>query len=636
MKARPDSGGGTDEEGLGGTNVVSLFSGYLKSHAGSFNLRSTLSNRLDRHNSHGSLSQLKHWGSLWRETNRSGRDLSPGRRPGTLTITYGDRNSAYQTITSPTRFANNSMVSTIAEPVTATIKSSSSGEDSRASDSQLSPTQSLVEGGAGSSLPERSLGEQLAQICTVADGPGAGSVLLFRGLRVRMGLASGVADAADVALSQTAGRVKYSGACLMAAKAMQDAAPSAMVLAAATTFTQMSAEPLKAPVMIMHMGDHTLEENHPAIPLYQLLPAALVWRAAYLSPPRTLHTTSLGCLQAPCALAAVCYMHAMGLNVVMATDAELGKRSAAVYHEVVQGLLYQAGGYLVEGSDGLIVASFGRPVRAARWALDAIVACLHAAWPEELLMHEVGEVVSISVAPPPEAAPARSARAKGGKAHLQQQPVQQILFRGLRIKCGVDYGAVMTDIAPSTGRATYRGKVVSRASRMFGMVKSGQVVMSNAAWDLAAVENNAALIAGTLPPEKEIVGTALGAQKLRGVSEEVELVQCYYRQQVGQIGNLDSFTTQMRSHAGHESGRLPAPPQLGKRSPGAAGANTMVSVAAGAEIGAGTMGSDGSTGATIGPGFLAALESLGVPAAAGAHSSARRDAGALTSVPEAQ
>jgi hypothetical protein len=60
----------------------------------------------------------------------------------------------------------------------------------------------------------------------------------------------------------------------------------------------------------------------------------------------------------------------------------------------LQELMVTAGGYLISATDGLILAAFPTlpsTAPALRWALSCVRACLHAAWPQELLEHELGE-----------------------------------------------------------------------------------------------------------------------------------------------------------------------------------------------------------------------------------------------------
>lgn len=47
--------------------------------------------------------------------------------------------------------------------------------------------------------------------------------------------------------------------------------------------------------------------------------------------------------------------------------------------------------------------------------------------------------------------------------------------RGLRFKSGLDCGDVLARVHTTTGRMTYRGRVMNRAARIAGLATAGQV-----------------------------------------------------------------------------------------------------------------------------------------------------------------
>lgn len=79
--------------------------------------------------------------------------------------------------------------------------------------------------------------------------------------------------------------------------------------------------------------------------------------------------------------------------------------------------------------------------------------------PEELLQHELCEEVVVAV-------PVR-----GGEV------ASATVFRGPRLKTGIDIGPVVAQLHTITGRMTYRGKVMNRAARISAAASSGQVWM---------------------------------------------------------------------------------------------------------------------------------------------------------------
>lgn len=125
------------------------------------------------------------------------------------------------------------------------------------------------------------IAEQLVRAAPLAPGPGPNRVLIFRGLRVRMGMASGTDSPADVQYNQAQGRAKYGGRLAVAAKAVQDCAQGGMVLCGPDTYSQLSMESLRSSLVALSMGEHVVkagkegsEPDHRQI--YQLLTPSLV------------------------------------------------------------------------------------------------------------------------------------------------------------------------------------------------------------------------------------------------------------------------------------------------------------------------------------------------------------------------
>lgn len=61
-------------------------------------------------------------------------------------------------------------------------------------------------------------------------------------------------------------------------------------------------------------------------------------------------------------------------------------------------------------------------------------------------------------------------------------PSQVRLFRGLRLKAGIDVGATKADLHAVSGRMGYRGRVMNRAARVGSTAKTGQVRFPHQTW----------------------------------------------------------------------------------------------------------------------------------------------------------
>ncbi|KAG1676528.1 hypothetical protein FOA52_000071 [Chlamydomonas sp. UWO 241] len=287
------------------------------------------------------------------------------------------------------------------------------------------------------------------------------AMVVFKGLRVRVGMHSG-AIKTDVEWNSTAGRRFFTGAPLALAKAVGDAGAGGMVLLTHDAFERLRPHRALNDVLMLCMGDHRFKNDSLApVCLYQAIARPLVPRLAVFESLRDLETL-------------------------------------------------QAGGYLVElTSSGLCLAAFREPASAVAWGMCLIEVMKHAAWDEELLAHELCEEVLV---PTPGAC--------GPFPERGTVPAERVLFRGPRLKVGIDEGPVQADVSPVTGRMTYRGRVMNRAARICGKVSCGMQWCSVAAWEHASRKVLEQL------PSLGIVGTELGAFTLKGITGDVQLVQC--------------------------------------------------------------------------------------------------------------
>lgn len=124
-----------------------------------------------------------------------------------------------------------------------------------------------------------------------------------------------------------------------------------------------------------------------------------------------------------------------------------------------------------------------------------------------------------------------------------------LVFRGLRIKCGLDYGQVAATVHPAIGRMTYRGRTMNRAARVCSAAKTGQVWASRNAWCACLAEqvggaadpgvsftpmapslrHDTDMQPQSFPSVFDITATPMGPHKLKGVHGEVELVHCQFQ-----------------------------------------------------------------------------------------------------------
>ncbi|KAJ9514245.1 hypothetical protein QJQ45_012245 [Haematococcus lacustris] len=399
---------------------------------------------------------------------------------------------------------------------------------------------------------------------------GSRACLVFRGLRVRVGLHSGVHEAADAVFNKTTGRMQYGGRPLAIAKAVGDVGQGGMVLLSQAAFEQLPVSKLASFGLLLNMGDYvfTKDESLPATPIYQAFGRGLEQRTAFLQGPlRASQQLQAGVLDAPLGDVSIAFANMVGVGTLMAWNKTLASNALDLYHihainalQAVPQLLRKlpgddgdapallpAGsadlGYLVELSGGLCLAAFLSPAAALLWALQLWADLLGAPWQEELLTHVLCEEVDVAQPPellpeyqpfttntgfevagkkPPSKSPSYKSLSSGPRP-LRLLParneVMSVLFRGPRLKVGVDVGRIHADVNPVTGRMTYRGRVMNRAARIADKAHSGSVWCSHTAWDWCYQA------CPKLMQQLDVKGHSLGQHSLKGVTESMHLVR---------------------------------------------------------------------------------------------------------------
>ncbi|KAG1677569.1 hypothetical protein FOA52_014467 [Chlamydomonas sp. UWO 241] len=340
---------------------------------------------------------------------------------------------------------------------------------------------------------------------------GKGQVdVVFRGLRVRVGMHSGVTKT-DTERNSTAGRMSFTGMPLALAKAVGDVGASGMIVMTQEAFGRLNPVRALSDVLVLCLGEHQVRnDGSDPVSLHQAIDRKLVPRLAVFEELRNVKKLQLSVLDAPLGSnVTIAFANMVSISSLQAWNKDQADTALSTFVALSTPLLHKAGGYLVElTSSGLCLAAFREPASAVAWGLCLIEVMKHADWDEELLAHELCQEVLVQASAPAGQPPPRGAPA----AH-------NVLFRGPRLKIGIDVGRVQADVSPVTGRMAYRGKVMNRAARICGKASSGMQWCSAAVWDQVVST------CGEQLPSTGILSTELGAFGLKGISDSVHLVQ---------------------------------------------------------------------------------------------------------------
>ncbi|EFJ47381.1 hypothetical protein VOLCADRAFT_92015 [Volvox carteri f. nagariensis] len=194
---------------------------------------------------------------------------------------------------------------------------------------------------------------------------------VFRGLRVRIGMASGVPEPSDVSYNTAEARYHYNGVGMRLARAVQGAAAGGMILLSDSTFAQQRQEQsggggggggavrlpsalgfgpggggggcgggggggaavLLSGALWLHMGQHDLHPDLPPQQVYQVLAAPLAGRLALFPPLSVKRCLAVGVLGAPVRRAAVAFVHAVGATSLLAWDVAVARQALGLLEE---------------------------------------------------------------------------------------------------------------------------------------------------------------------------------------------------------------------------------------------------------------------------------------------------------------
>ena len=169
-----------------------------------------------------------------------------------------------------------------------------------------------------------------------------GRLLAFCGLRVRMGLHSGLDTPDEMSFNRAAGRVQYSGVFLSMGKYVGDVAAGGMVLLSESTLNALRQSPSKlktlpAGSMVMAMGRHELGatgEDEDGTTLYQMVLPKLACRLPHYPALHAKRQILPSVFAAPCGRVAIVFMNVSGASSLLNSMPDVARKSLDIYHKV--------------------------------------------------------------------------------------------------------------------------------------------------------------------------------------------------------------------------------------------------------------------------------------------------------------
>ncbi|KAJ9051252.1 cysteinyl-tRNA synthetase [Entomophthora muscae] len=129
--------------------------------------------------------------------------------------------------------------------------------------------------------------------------------------------------------------------------------------------------------------------------------------------------------------------------------------ASRIHDNILRSMLKQVEGYEVKNEGDTFMASFDSVTSAVLWCCLVQLELLQAEWPPIILS------------------------LPDGQERFDCEGNGQILYRGLSVRMGMNYGMPLCEEDPMTGRMDYFGPMVNKAARVCGEAKFGEVCISS-------------------------------------------------------------------------------------------------------------------------------------------------------------
>ncbi|KAG1672364.1 hypothetical protein FOA52_010982 [Chlamydomonas sp. UWO 241] len=202
----------------------------------------------------------------------------------------------------------------------------------------------------------------------------ANEMMLFRGIRVRMGVHSGV-TAADISQNKASARTQYGGPSLSCARDVCNATPGGAVLLSRAAFLAVTTKGGRVLGAVMaHVGDFRTEAEaespSEALPLYAAVWPQLLARLVAGAPLKVAEKVSGGVFDAPVGSVTINFMSMPCHKTLCEWRPELAHLAAPTFSTLVTACLHKHNGYVVEQDDGFCLSAFCMANDAVHYCID--------------------------------------------------------------------------------------------------------------------------------------------------------------------------------------------------------------------------------------------------------------------------
>eukprot|EP01091_Cochliopodium_minus_P000270 TRINITY_DN1027_c0_g1_i8.p1 TRINITY_DN1027_c0_g1~~TRINITY_DN1027_c0_g1_i8.p1 ORF type:complete len:326 (-),score=117.31 TRINITY_DN1027_c0_g1_i8:144-1121(-) len=167
----------------------------------------------------------------------------------------------------------------------------------------------------------------------------------------------------------------------------------------------------------------------------------------------------------------------------------------SIHNKIMRKKLEDYQGYEVKTEGDAFMVAFSDCLNAVKWCLDLQQTLMKEEWPEQLLKNE--------------------------ESAIEYDSKKRMIYRGLKVRMGINKGEPSAEPDPVTGRMDYFGQMVNQSARVEGIADGGQILISGTVWE--EVE----------PKLKELgnpIHKDLGTHRMKGLNRDTHIYQLMPRE----------------------------------------------------------------------------------------------------------
>jgi len=200
-------------------------------------------------------------------------------------------------------------------------------------------------------------------------------------------------------------------------------------------------------------------------------------------------------MKAPTGHVILMFTDVQGSTQLWESDAGLASEVISMHNGVIRKVLEEHHGYEVKTEGDSFMVAFSKVKDAVECAIAIQLALLEAKWNPKIYEEDVASI------------------------EYDDSKNRRVIFRGLRVRIGLNSGNPICITDPTTGRGDYFGPVVNKAARIEGQASGGHILISSSVWEDLKILMNGGYVSNFIVKD-------IGLVELKGIqpAERLRLI----------------------------------------------------------------------------------------------------------------